>query len=47
MKIIEITKYESLLKKKIASDPQRNKKIINDHNWKVKGLKEYLLSLAN
>ena len=47
MKTIELTEIESELKKKIALDPQAFKQLVNDHQWKLKGLKKYLLSLAN
>ena len=46
MKIfVDIKTIEPELRRKIAEDPQEFKKIINNHNWKVKGLKEYLLRL--
>ena len=47
MKTIELTEIEAELKKKIALDPQAFKQLVNNHHWKIKGLKDYLLSLEN
>lgn len=47
MKTIELTEIESELKKKIALNPKAFKRLVNNHQWKLKGLKKYLLSLAN
>lgn len=47
MKTIELTEIESELKKKITLNPKAFKCLVNNHQWKLKGLKKYLLSLAN
>lgn len=46
-RFVDIKTIEPELRRKMAEDPQEIKKIINGHNWKVEGLKEYLLSLTN
>lgn len=46
-RFVDIKTIEPELRRKIAEDPQEIKKIINNHNWKIEGLKDYLLSLTN
>lgn len=47
MKTIEIKDIEPELRKIVALDPQEWKKQINSYDWQTKGLKDYLLNLAN